>query len=601
VTAADVRDWDPGEGSISTPEAVPAPARPGDPPASGTVPPAQPSGACTPAGEDSARFAALWAQATDHFREGMVICDSAGVVRHVNAVARTLLPGLAVGEVIASSGLAVFSEAPETTAAGVDVTYGGRRLLVRRVPLTYHCAWYVEDVTEASGRADALLAERSRSQFLVAASQKLGNPLHADRAARAAARMAVPTLGDVAVLVLAVRGGRVRWWRATVGDDGDAPVVDGGTTPAPELPPVIAEALAGGEPHTADWLVEQLAEADWLAGLAPSQTSARVVSLPGSGAPTGALVVARSAGRPFDEPDLQMLRGFAARAGAALNAAMLYRDQAEIAETLQASLLPVAPAPVAGLGWGTAYRPAQAALRIGGDFYGTHQLPDGRSIFFLGDVSGKGVEAAVFTGQLRQGLQALRRVEQHPRPLLSLLNDAVLETTQAHGLGRFATMVLGLAAPVRDGGLELTLASGGHLPPLVLRNDGTVEPVALRGMLIGVVADPRIDQTTVRLAPGETCLLYSDGVTEARGGRRGNEQFGVDRLTRALTGCHRMPAAALAERVEQVVCDWLAGRDHDDIAVLAVQAEPAGGRRRGARHLHAVPDPGQAGTNGGTA
>ena len=141
------------------------------------------------------------------------------------------------------------------------------------------------------------------------------------------------------------------------------------------------------------------------------------------------------------------MRAFAARAGAALTTAVLYRDQAEVADTLQASLLPVEPAEAGGVQWGTAYRPAQAGLRIGGDFYGVHRLPDGGALFYLGDVSGKGVDAAVFTGQIRQGLQALHRIETDPARLLRLLNDAVLETTRAHGQGRFATMVLGVARP----------------------------------------------------------------------------------------------------------------------------------------------------------
>lgn len=121
----------------------------------------------------------------------------------------------------------------------------------------------------------------------------------------------------------------------------------------------------------------------------------------------------------------------------------------------------------------------------------------------------------------------------------------------------------------------------------MLRASGEVETVPLRGMLIGVVPDPRVGEVTVRLAPGETCLLYSDGVTEARGGRRGDELFGPERLVTALTGCQRMPAPALAERVEQVTCDWLAQGDHDDIAVLALRA--AGVSGRSVRHLHSVP------------
>lgn len=148
-------------------------------------------------------------------------------------------------------------------------------------------------------------------------------------------------------------------------------------------------------------------------------------------------------------------------------------------------------------------------------------------------------------------------------------------------------MVLGVVRPHRDGGLALTLAGGGHLPPLVVRSSGEVEQLPLNGMLIGVVPDPRVSQVSTRLAPGETCLLYSDGVTEARGGRRGAEQLGTERLMQALTGCQRMPAPALAERVEQITCDWLAQRDHDDIAVLALRATGT----RPQRHLHAVPTP----------
>ncbi|GAB3974323.1 SpoIIE family protein phosphatase [Plantactinospora veratri] len=89
----------------------------------------------------------------------------------------------------------------------------------------------------------------------------------------------------------------------------------------------------------------------------------------------------------------------------------------------------------------------------------------------------------------------------------------------------------------------------------------------------------------MQLGQGETCLLFSDGVTEARGGIRG-EQFGTTRLVEALQGCSRMPAPALAERVEQVCGDWLGGRDHDDIAVFAIRAVPPGAA---ARHLRVVP------------
>ncbi|SCL73216.1 Serine phosphatase RsbU, regulator of sigma subunit [Micromonospora peucetia] len=571
VTAADVRGSDSGDGRFSTPSAVragmfsdAAPARP----------------APSPLAAGRSLAAPDWPEVVEHLREGLVVCDARGVVRHVSPVAERLLPEVTPGELLAAAGIAGL------TADG-EFTHHGRRLRARRMPLSAaHCCWYVEDVTESLTRADALLAERARSAFLAVVGEKLGNPLHPDRAAAAVVRLAVPTLAEVAVLVLAPRSGRARWWRAARTDD-DAPTVDSGVLLPADLPAAISEGLDGAEPYAVDWLVEQAVEAGWLNGLAAAEACARVVPLPGRDAPAGVLLVARRVDRWYDEADVDLVSAYAVRAGAALTTALLHRDQAEVTDTLQASLVPVEPAEAAGVQWGTAYRPAQAGLRIGGDFYGSHRLADGGSVFFLGDVSGKGVEAAVFTGQLRQCLQALHRVESQPGRLLRLLNDALLETSQAQGQGRFATMVVGVAQPHREGGLTLTMAGGGHLPPLVLRGSGEVEPVPLSGMLVGVVPDPRIGEVTVRLRAGETCLLYSDGVTEARGGRRGDEQFGTERLVRAVTGCQRMPAPALAERVEQVTCDWLAHGDHDDIAVLALRATPGG---RTPRHLHAVPD-----------
>ncbi|MCG5469514.1 serine/threonine-protein phosphatase [Micromonospora sp. LAH09] len=575
MTASDVRDWDPGDGRLPTPSTTRSPAWSADvtPRSTAALPPLAP---------DRDLAAPDWFEVVEHFREGLVVCDADGVVRHVSPVAERLLPEVTPGELLSAAGVPGLSDGD---AGGF--THRGRRLTARQVPLSgARCCWYVEDITDSVSRADALLAERARSAFLAVVGDKLGNPLHPDRAAAAVVRLAVPTLAEVAVLVLAPRGGRARWWRASRTDD-EVPTVDSGVLAGGDLPTAIADGLTGVEPHAVDWLVEQAVDAGWLPGLAGTESAARVVPLPGRDAPVGVLLVARRAARWYDEADVELARAFAARAGAALTTALLYRDQAEVADTLQASLLPVEPAEAPGVQWGTAYRPAQAGLRIGGDFYGSHRLTDGGSVFFLGDVSGKGVEAAVFTGQLRQCLQALHRLESHPGRLLRLLNDALLETTQAHGQGRFATMVLGVARPQRDGGLTLTLAGGGHLPPLVLRTSGEVESVPLSGMLIGVVPDPRVGEVTVRLAPGETCLLYSDGVTEARGGRRGDEQFGTERLVAAVTGCQRMPAPALAERVEQVTCDWLAHGDHDDIAVLALRAIGPGGR--GSRHLHSVP------------
>jgi serine phosphatase RsbU (regulator of sigma subunit) len=118
----------------------------------------------------------------------------------------------------------------------------------------------------------------------------------------------------------------------------------------------------------------------------------------------------------------------------------------------------------------------------------------------------------------------------------------------------------------------MNLATGGHPAPLVLRTDGTVEAVPVSGTLIGVVPKISVHPATIELGPGELCLLYSDGLTEARGGASGTEQYGEDRLREALASCAGMPCAAAVERVRQLVSDWVHGGVRDDIAMLAVRA-----------------------------
>ena len=205
-----------------------------------------------------------WSEVVEHFREGLIICDADGVVGHVSPVAERLLPEVTPGRRLAAAGI------PGLTEVAIDPDgfgHHGRRLRIRQVPLSgSRSCLYVEDVTDSICRADALLAERARSAFLAVVGEKLGNPLHPDRAAAAVVRLTVPTLAEVAVLVLAPRAGRARWWRATRADH-ESPTVDSGVLPAAALPPAIAEGLSGVEPHAVDWLVEQAVEAGWLPGL----------------------------------------------------------------------------------------------------------------------------------------------------------------------------------------------------------------------------------------------------------------------------------------------------------------------------------------------
>ncbi|WP_240812947.1 PP2C family protein-serine/threonine phosphatase [Streptomyces sp. DASNCL29] len=419
----------------------------------------------------------------------------------------------------------------------------------------------------------ALLDERDRSAFLDETTRRLGASLHHGRTARALVELVIPKLADASVLVLPASGRRTQWHRAGPGDARSAGEV---TVEALERIPKVADALYGLQPRPAVIRPKEMAGLDdVLPGELVHGEEALVVQLAAGGVPAGALIMLRGPERArFEDADIELAHKFAERAGLALATAALYSQQAHTIAVLQASMAPE-PLPVAdGLRLGAAYRPAAEALRISGDYYHVAPCPAGGVTFFFGDVSGKGAEAAVLAGHVRQSMRTLAMVKRGPDPLgdLQLLNDLVISAGR-----RFTTLVTGSARPCDDGSVKVEIASGGHLSPLVLRGDGKVEEIVCEGMLVGVVPDPSFGCREFRLAPGELMLLYSDGVTEARGGMSGQEIYGDERLVDALAGCVGMQAASVAERLELLTTEWLAGRPHDDISLLALQAPPRRG------------------------
>jgi serine phosphatase RsbU (regulator of sigma subunit) len=146
----------------------------------------------------------------------------------------------------------------------------------------------------------------------------------------------------------------------------------------------------------------------------------------------------------------------------------------------------------------------------------------------------------------------------------------------AAGSKLFTTLVVGTLVQLDDGGLRMTLASGGHPPPILLHAGGATEEVITRGGIVGVLTDVRFQETSVTVKPGETLLLYSDGVTEARAESNREELFGEDRLQGVLRECAGQRADAMIDTVRRAVFDWLGPSEHDDITLLAVQAVPTG-------------------------
>ncbi|WP_229074108.1 PP2C family protein-serine/threonine phosphatase [Actinoplanes sp. DH11] len=499
--------------------------------------------------------------------EAMLLCATTGdTVLLANAEAQRLLPGLEPGQDATTGPLGELAAGQHSFRA----EHHGRHLYGMRRDLDDdHYAWFLRDHTSETVHATALEVERSRTAFLAEAGRRLSASLHVRRCTRTAAELAVAHLADAAIVVLPVTGGHSAWIRLSPGH-----AAEEGTLPERVLAevPGLTEALDGFPPIPSRWLDPALAPG-WLfpADLGPIG-ALLVVPLPGHAEPAGALVLARTGPHaPFSAEDEQLVRVFAARAGAAVAAAMLYQEQVDTTAVLQADLLPPELPQPEGFELAASYQAARDSLRVGGDFYEVIGPVDGGSdtVIALGDVCGTGPEAAVMTGKVRQTLRALSLVDVAPDHMLTVLNRALLQSGRRQ---RFVTLVVGTVHRAEQGRVRLRLASGGHPPPLILRTNGTVDVVPTKGTLIGVLPETVVRPATVELAPGELCLLYSDGLTEARGGPTGDEQFGEERLRRQLAGCQGMPGAVAVERLRQLVSEWVNGGPRDDIAMLAVRA-----------------------------
>jgi serine phosphatase RsbU (regulator of sigma subunit) len=504
-----------------------------------------------------------------------IVADGSGVVRALNEAARLLFPDVAPGRPLAGTVAGWLAEAHALRTGEITRgEAGGRFLAAHPVPHGDAVTWWLVDETDIRTAQDALAHEQERTAFLGEASAALLGSLNLERCMEVAARLAAEHLADAALVlapattgafpaVSCVRGGRPSRTRLEID---------------PEELPGLGEALQGFPPVPSRWLDADAAPRWVLPDDFGPVGSIVVTPLPGHGVPAGALVLLRRGDRrSFSEQEELFARLFAARAGAAMSAARVFALQASITDTLMRELLPPSLEQAGGVEFAGRYRPALDGERIGGDFYDVHSAVDGdESLAVLGDVCGKGLDAAVLTGKIRTTLRALLPMADDHHRLLSLLNDTLADRRDA----RFVTLVL--ASARREGHtVRLRVTCAGHPPPLIVRADGRVEEADTRGSLIGVLPEIESRSADVTLDPGETCLMFTDGIVEAKGGPLGDAMFGEDRLREALTECANMPADAVAERVHMLAAQWIGRGNHDDMAVLAITA-PRG------QHLAAV-------------
>ncbi len=415
--------------------------------------------------------------------------------------------------------------------------------------------------------------QRWRLRFLIAATATLDTSLDPEQTLRRIAATAVPELAALCVIDLADLGGALTGTVAAALAPLLAERVEalrGEFPPDPAGDDPVATVLASGRSFVVDPGADDAEQDHGDAGLLAFARDA------GHGAGASIPMIARGRmlgvisffrARTFAAGELALLEDLTGRAALAYDNARLYAERVEVARTLRRSLMPAALPAIPGLQLESYFRPERAGSEVGGDFY---DVFGDRGAFWLvvGDVCGKGAEAAVLTGFLRHTTVAYAREGAGPAGVLARVNDAML--TQDFE-GRFATAILARLG-FCDAGVQVTVATAGHPAALVVRAGGEAEELGASGTLLGVFPDPSITEASTILQPGDALAMYTDGLTEAQAPGR---VLTVEQLVEQLRCSSPASARATIDALLGLV-DVTDGA-RDDIAILAMRVERAGG------------------------
>lgn len=434
-------------------------------------------------------------------------------------------------------------------------------------------------VAERAARADAE-RQLDRMTFLARAAGLMEAPLSVEDRLQQLADLAVTGVADWCAVHL-VRDGRVGRVAVAHADPEKVAFVarlEERYPPDPAAPGGAIAVSRTGEsvflPEIPDELITSAARDDAHLELLRSlgMRSAIVVPLSVREERLGALTLVQAeSGEHFTETDLAFARQLASTAAVALDNARLYEQQRRTAHTLQSALLPDVLPAAPGLDVAARYLPQRHAdVRVGGDLYDLVEgTGPGRWAVTVADVCGKGAEAAALTAMLRHTVRAEVGHGLGPLEVLHRLNAAMLRDPAAEP-ARFATVVHA-HLEVRADGVTVRLVNAGHVPALVLRPDLTgadrVETAGEPGTLLGVYADVTLTETVLHLGRGDLLVLYTDGITEARGM---HDWYGPERLTALLSSLAGADADTVADTVMAEVLAFQDGAPRDDIALLVL-------------------------------
>jgi serine phosphatase RsbU (regulator of sigma subunit) len=388
----------------------------------------------------------------------------------------------------------------------------------------------IEDVTEQREREQQL-------HFLAEAGRVLGRSLEWEETFPELAGLVARTLAD--------------WCVIQVMEDDDTPRV----------------AAFAHRDQRVETAMEDLQDARRL--LEVASESALTVAMTARGRTLGWIsLVSDEQGRRLDENDQLLADELASRCALALDNARLFRERSRIARTLQESLLPPMLPDLPGLDLAARFRAAGAGLEVGGDFYDLFETGDSGWAVAIGDVCGKGSEAAAITALARYTVRTAAMRQDAPSQILSLLNEALLRQRTDR---RFCTVLYGRIE--RNGvGHRFDFASGGHPLPLVLRAASASGEVGVPGTLLGIVPDPELNDVQVALGPGDALVLYTDGVMDSAAPAR---ILTAPELAAAIGSPSGLDADSIAERVMQTALESTTDEPRDDIAILVLKVPDA--------------------------
>jgi PAS domain S-box-containing protein len=428
----------------------------------------------------------------------------------------------------------------------------------------------IEDIT-AHKRS-----ERAQ-RFLSRSSEVLSGWLDSDELLTRVARLAIPEMADWCAVDLLKADGRLERVALTHADPAlhdQALELSRRYPPAAGTPGGPHEVIRSGEPslftEVDDELLHNVTRSEEHYGLlrALGVRSAIVVPMATRNRTLGALTFATGpSGRRYDEYDVEVAHELARRCATALDNNRLYSERSYIARTLQEGLLPLDLAEIPGIEAAVRFRHTGDGGEVGGDFYDLFETGSSGWTVVIGDVCGKGPEAAAVTALARYTLRTAALRHRLPSRSLSILNEALRRQRSDR---RFCTVAYAYLEKL-DGGARVGLASGGHPLPLLLRSDGSVEPVGVPGTLLGVVPDPVFEDRSLRLSRGDALVFFTDGVIEPRGS---GEVLDEARLAELVARCAGREADAIAATIEHAAVRSHEGRPRDDIAVLVLRVAP---------------------------